>query len=71
LKQYHAKTSFVKDSFRQEASEGLDFHTSFKFGVNDSNIHTVNVKTNYITKDIVITIFDSLNKQVYSKSFSN
>lgn len=70
LKNYRAKVGFVKDSFKQELGKTIDLQTSFKFGVNDSNVHTVKVSTNFITKDITISIFDSNNSQVFTKSFT-
>ena len=64
-----AKISYVKDSLKNVLSEGLDSNYSFKFGINDGDIHTIKVTSNIITSRITIVIMDSSNKKVFERSF--
>ena len=64
-----AKISFVKDSFKNENIKGLDSVYSFRFGLNDSDIHLIRVTSNSVDRKITIVIFDSSNKQVFRRSF--
>jgi hypothetical protein len=64
-----AKVSYVKDSFKNILSEDLDSTYSFRFGINDTDIHTIKVTSNMITSKITIVITDSSNKKVFERTF--
>lgn len=66
---YKAKVSYVKDSFERDFKKSLSTTYRFKFGINDSNIHTVNVTVNSFDKKISIKISDSSNKTLFNKVF--
>lgn len=67
---YNGKVSYVKDSLKKQ---GVNKDNSelyqFKFGVNDSNIHTMKVESNWLDNQIKIAIVDSSKSKVFDKSF--
>ena len=63
------KISYVKDSFNNVLSDSLDSNYSFKFGINDGDIHTIKVTSNILTSRITTVIMDSSNKKVFERSF--
>lgn len=66
---YNAKVSFVKDSFGREYAQSTATTYSFKFGINDRDIHRVKVVSDSINGKIEITIYNSANKVLFNKSF--
>lgn len=64
-----AKISYIKDSFNSDISKSLDDVYSFKFGINNDNIHIMKVVSNSINHQIKITINDGLNKKVFERQF--
>jgi|GEM_PF-3428895 hypothetical protein len=66
---YNAKVSFMKDSFGREYSQGTATTYSFKFGINDQDIHKIRVISDSTKEKIEIMIYNTVNKTVFSKSF--
>jgi len=68
-KVYNSKVSFVKGSFSREYTKSTATTYSFKFGINDQDIHRVKVVSDNIKKMIEITVYNTSGKTVFNKSF--
>ena len=70
-KSLNAKISYVKDSFNQQLPILIRSVTyDFQFGINDGNVHTVEVASNEIDDEITITIYDSDDTRVFTRKFT-
>ena len=70
-KAYNARISYVKDSFQEEPNHSSAWRTySFRFGINNGDLHTMKVRSNWIESKIEITILDGQDKQVFQRSFT-
>lgn len=66
---YKGKVSYAKDSFMRKKNENKNSNYTFKFGINDSNIHTMSVVFDFPGNKIAISILDG-KEQVFSRDFS-
>lgn len=66
---YKGKVSYVKDSFTRAKNDNLDSTYTFKFGINNSNIHTMLVIFDLPGNKISISILNG-KERVFSKDFS-
>lgn len=64
-----AKISYVKNSFKNIPSVGIESIYSFQFGINSKDIQTMNIVSNMTTSIITIKIIDQANKQMFSRTF--
>ncbi len=67
---YNGKVSYVKDSFtRGQLTDDGYVQYSFKFGINNSNIHTANIRSNWVDSKISIQIKDTDDQEVIKRDF--
>ena len=68
---FNGKISFIKDSLVKNppSDDGTESYI-FKFGINDSRVHTVKVRSNWLRNTISISIYNTTNSKVFSKSFT-
>lgn len=69
LKLKSAKVSYVNKSFKNTLGKGTADDYQFRIGVNDTNIHTVNVSSDIVKKTISISLTNADGKKVFSKDF--
>ena len=69
-KAYKAKVSYVKDSFERDYTKSLSTTYRFKFGINDTDIHTVSVSANTFDETISLKIISKGNNVKFSKKFT-
>jgi hypothetical protein len=68
-KVYNGKISYVKDSFERQTTSGITPKYSFLFGINDKDIHTMNVSSNILTEKITISITNNKGAQEFNRTF--
>lgn len=67
----NAKISYVKDSFNQQLPILIRSVTyDFQFGINDGNVHTVEVVSNEIDDKMTVTIYDNSDTRVFKRTFT-
>lgn len=67
---YNGKISYVKDSLETIGEPGGRYRTyEFRFGLNNSDIHTMRVKSSWVDQKIDIAISNSAGKQVFQRAF--
>ena len=66
---YNGKISFVKDSFVRNPQKDTFSSYSYKFGINDGNIHTMDVESSWVQELIRISIRDNSGDEKFFKEF--
>lgn len=66
---YNGKISFVKDSFVRNPQKESFSSYSYKFGINNGNIHTMNVESSWVQELIRISIRDNSGDEKFFKEF--